>query len=84
MDPNATLAILRQTIKEFRELWDANGEEYPPKGERAEQLADLGDTLAESAGALDDWLTRGGFPPADWRREQGPPTYAPTLDGRHH
>ena len=66
MDPNATLAILRQTIKEFRALWDENGVEYPPTGERAERLADLGDTLAEAAGALDGWMANGGFKPEAW------------------
>jgi hypothetical protein len=68
MDPNATLAILRQTIKEFRELWDANEAGAVSWRTASHELADLGDTLAESAGALDDWLAGGGFTPNRWRR----------------
>jgi hypothetical protein len=63
MDPNATLAILRQTIKEFRALADKTAREQP--GDIFE-LVDLGDTIAEAAGALDDWLTKGGFKPEAW------------------
>jgi hypothetical protein len=65
MDPNATLAILRQTIKEFREAYDRL-DSNSASVER-DQVIDLGDTLAESAGALDDWLTvKRGFLPDDW------------------
>jgi hypothetical protein len=67
MDPNATLAILRQTIKEFRELWDANEAGAVSWRTASHELADLGDTLAESAGALDEWLTvKRGYLPDDW------------------
>jgi hypothetical protein len=52
MDPNATLAILRQTIKEFRTLIDRVGDVATPHSPE-EELIGLGDTLAESAGALD-------------------------------
>jgi hypothetical protein len=64
MDPNATL--MRQTIKEFREVWDANEAGAVSWRDASHELADLGDTLAESAGALDDWMTRGATLPTDW------------------
>lgn len=51
MDPNATLDMLRQAIRDYE------------GGESPESVA--GD-LAEAAAALDTWITRGGFLPADW------------------
>jgi hypothetical protein len=73
MDPNKTLAIMRQTIKEFREAFDAyegaDGADAAFRLMKARALVDLGDTLAESAGALDEWMTRGGFKPTSWEEE---------------
>lgn len=67
MDPDVTLAILRQTIAEFRRTYDADqGISYRSLDSRAETLIDLGDTLAESADALDQWMSKGGFKPRDW------------------
>lgn len=65
MDPNVTLAILRQTIAEFRALIDEVGDVAEPRTPVA-KLVDLGDTLAESAGALDEWMSKGGFRPVKW------------------
>jgi hypothetical protein len=62
MDPNATLEILRYTIKEYRAMVD---QETPPE---LDQILDLGDTMAEAAGALDEWLTNEGSIPAAWGR----------------
>jgi hypothetical protein len=66
MDPNATLAILRQTIKEFRRTYDALSAGAVSWRDASEELVDLGDTLAESAGALDDHLTKTGAIPGAW------------------
>lgn len=52
MDPTAALASLRELIAYV----DAN-----PVSEEHQQLADH---LRE----LDDWLSRGGFLPHDWRK----------------
>lgn len=57
MDPNATLAAIRQLIDtEFRDV--ENGVAVSRT-----RLAEL----AEHFRALDEWLTRGGFAPHAWR-----------------
>lgn len=57
MDPNEALRLLRLTIKQMRV------DEDP--GVRAAHAAEI----AEYAEALDEWLSKGGFMPADWRGE---------------
>lgn len=60
MDPNTALANLRDAIGQATALADGDPVEYT-----AEQiLADM----TEAAQALDEWLTKGGFPPADWKK----------------
>jgi hypothetical protein len=54
MDPNATLAEIRNIVTD----WAQNGTD----GEDAMQ------EMAESFGALDEWLTKGGFLPDAWKR----------------
>jgi hypothetical protein len=83
MDPNATLAIMRQTIAQFRQAYDDHD---PTNAKRStmDELIDLGDTLAESAGALDDWITSGGARPAAWSPKATHAPQAPTLDGRRY
>jgi hypothetical protein len=56
MDPDATLAQLRQAIET---LWAA---------ESSVAAASAADSIAEHATALDQWLSRGGFLPAAWSR----------------
>jgi len=53
MDPNATLDSIRELFAR------ADTETF--------DLAD-GQTLADLVGALDDWLTKGGFLPDAWER----------------
>ena len=68
MDPNETLAIMRQTVREFQRTFDANqGVSYRSPDSRAETLSDLGDTMAEAFDALDQWLSSGGFQP-NWTK----------------
>lgn len=52
MDPNTTLADIRESAEVF--LSGANDERAV--------------ALAEAVIALDEWLTKGGFLPADWSR----------------
>lgn len=70
MDPNATLAIMRQAIAAYRETFDGldHPERYHSQAGAEARLIDLGDTLAEAAGALDEWLAKEGSIPEAWGR----------------
>lgn len=57
MDPNETLRLLRLTIKQMAV------DEDP--GVRAAHAAEV----AEYFEALDEWISKGGFLPRDWRDE---------------
>jgi hypothetical protein len=59
MDPDAALAQLRDAIVEW---------ETAPAGSREEHAA--AERMSSAAGALDDWLSHGGFPPAAWARPE--------------
>jgi hypothetical protein len=54
MDPNAALAEARQAADQV----EASGDEGID--------VDAAFTLTEKFRALDEWLSRGGFLPADW------------------
>lgn len=54
MDPEANLVALRDLSRDV-----LNGSDEHDPAETARQLA-------EHVEALDDWLSRGGRPPADW------------------
>lgn len=56
MDPTETLRLLRLTIKQQRV------DEHPLL--RTAQSEEI----AECFEALDEWLSKGGFLPADWNR----------------
>lgn len=58
MDPDACL-------KEIREIKD---EINSGKFQQPFAIADRGYRLAELIDSLDNWITRGGFLPKDWRR----------------
>lgn len=66
MDPNETLARIRQLIDtEFRDVENSPAVSRP-------RLAEL----TEHFRALDDWLSRGGFPPEAWGRPETDDEYA--------
>lgn len=57
MDPNEALRVIRSIVSE----WDAGN------GDRPEySVHDAWYQLAETCQALDEWLSRGGFPPNAW------------------
>lgn len=60
MDPDVALARLREAATAIL---------AEPARHSAEAV-----TLAERVEAMDDWLRRGGFRPADWQRNPTPPT----------
>lgn len=56
MDPNKTLETLRGSIHAFRENGDLFNRHW-----------DHEETLVDAIEALDQWLSNGGFLPADWQ-----------------
>jgi len=56
MDPNKALKNLREAEKQYRAA---------PAGSMAERVA--ASNMADAFEALDEWLSRGGFMPVDWR-----------------
>ena len=60
MDPDAALAEAREALAKFRMEYDRGN-----YGDAAEHAV----TLADSFAALDGWVARGGFLPADWTRQ---------------
>ena len=54
MDPNVTLAQIRELVSEneYRDLY-----------------ADETDRLVELVQSLDQWISKGGFLPADWNKQ---------------
>lgn len=65
MDPNETLRALRALVGRVNEPdWDAEAMDDADLGSL---WASLAMDLAEHIEALDDWLTKGGFPPEAWQ-----------------
>lgn len=64
MDPNETLRRIRATLKRLDEL-SGRGPEWTVE-RRIET-----DVLRDEVEALDGWLSRGGFLPAEWERPGG-------------
>ena len=62
MDPNATLAELRGAASRIVDELDH---------ERQPDLDDV-QRIAEAFQDLDEWLSKGGFLPADWTNESNP------------
>lgn len=58
MDPNATLENIRRLVERITVAAD--------RGDNPRHIAEDGAELAEAVGNLDEWLSRGGFPPRDW------------------
>jgi hypothetical protein len=58
MDPNETLRQLRALVRQCRD----SGQHAEPGEGWAVQVHEVLDLFTD----LDDWLTRGGFPPTAW------------------
>jgi len=68
MDPNRTLQIMREVTKQIITSFLDN-DSYAP-GEEVDDDAifqDAVNTLIETSQALDNWLSKGGFPPDEWK-----------------
>ncbi len=66
MDPTETLRRLRNIMAAF-DAEDAT----PMSTADTERLASLGEEFVNTFEDLDEWLSKGGFLPADW--QQAPP-----------
>lgn len=60
MDPNETLNRLRRLTAIHTEWYDSDNTEWV-------SIAICGNEIVELITALDEWLSRGGFPPQAWR-----------------
>lgn len=59
MDPNATLATLRELCTELL------------SGKDGADPSTIGGEIAEAFENLDEWITKGGFLPSDWQGTRG-------------
>jgi hypothetical protein len=57
MDPNATLAAIRELVKQI---------DNTDRGSANIDLVDLALDLIELVDGLDQWLSKGGFLPSAW------------------
>jgi hypothetical protein len=62
-DPDATLRQLRELVGRVYRHWD--GQDVLHSG----QLEATALRMAELVDTLDEWLSRGGTPPADWTNQ---------------
>lgn len=60
MDVNETLRALRIALKDFQ------------RADTLEAEGEAGARMAESVEALDEWLSKGRFLPADWSANRSP------------
>lgn len=65
MDPDEALKKLRESAARVQEVFD----NYVRN--RFDPLEGAAETLLTYAQALDDWLSKGGFLPADWNKNRG-------------
>ena len=63
MDPNQALTDMRQALCDLRTLQQKTVLDQPFA------FADAADELANAFEALDRWLSRGGFLPRDWQKD---------------
>lgn len=68
MDPTQALTDIRELATRATVLGD--GKRRSPTGNRG-QLAEVAPLLAEKVSDLDEWLSKGGFPPEQWRPRPG-------------
>ena len=62
MDPDAALKMIRAISKRILHTTDNEG------GLANQSIRDDAVTLSELVQGLDEWITKGGFLPADWRK----------------
>ena len=60
MDPDEALRIIRALIMQMQV------EDMPVSGYARPEFVQHARDLAEQFEGLDEWLSKGGFPPADW------------------
>lgn len=60
MDASEALKLARELCDRFDRVEDEHAE------------ANIGNQLVDVVRGLDDWLSRGGYPPADWAPASGP------------
>ena len=77
MDPNVTLAELRQALKDADHGGDWETTEVPTMYVAALEVA------AERAQALDEWLSNGGFMPEAWRAPAAARILRQIVTGEH-
>lgn len=63
MDPDVALRLIRNLVA------DIQAERDPDEGDF--DLAESGKELASAVSGLDEWLSRGGFPPRAWSTNRG-------------
>lgn len=74
MDPTQALTDIRNLTQQI-------------ETRRGKNLAETGVELAEKVEDLDEWMSRGGFPPEQWQRPNGRPRLkeeGPVLEGVVH
>lgn len=67
MDPDANLQEQLQIARNIETTWDNCGEDGNLTLESLNHVADQANRLAELVLALNTWICRGNFLPADWR-----------------
>ena len=67
MDPTENLRRQRELAKQIVSILDNTGDEGLSELEELDVI-DFANELAELVQGLDQWLSRGGFLPADWKR----------------
>jgi hypothetical protein len=72
MDPNANLQEQREIVRWLLDINEENADELSKKTDRLAQLVE----------ALDDWLSKGGFPPKAWDPEERRAARQRALDSR--
>ena len=76
MDPNTTHEAMLELARKARALFE--------EADEPTTMHDIADQLATAVFDLDEWLTRGGFPPQAWTRghlEDGPKTVTGWVRG---
>ena len=58
MDPEAALEKIRALVREIQKLEDDEADD--------EEFAGPASELAEAFDGLDQWMSKGGFPPGEW------------------